>query len=124
MLAELAKLVPDRSQDARIVALAARVRRNQDSLRATLVAIAARKRLDVPATMVYEDEQKLRDVATKSGAQFDFAYVRQTIVELDKSRVLFHAALTMTDKELAAFAQAMLPTVDADLKEALTLLPV
>lgn len=118
---ELAKLAPAKSQDAAIRTFAEALRRNQETLRRELAAIAGRKRLDVTATLIYRDEAMLEAGASRSGAPFDTWFVRQANDELLKSVALFEAATKMKDRELAAFATKSLPVLESD-RKALTAL--
>jgi putative membrane protein len=105
---ELAKLAQSKSQDAGIKSFAARMIKDHNAARAELSAIAKRKRLDVPTSLVYEDEQMVQQAADKSGAEFDDWYRHQMIAEGQKAVALFQAAAKMQDAELAAFAKKTL----------------
>lgn len=118
---ELAKLAQSKSKDTRIQSFASRMLKDYNTLRTELAAIAKRKRLDVPTSLVYEDEQTLTQAAEKSGAEFDAWYARQTITESQKAIALFQGAAKMQDADLAAYAKKTLPTLDEHQRMALTL---
>jgi len=120
---ELAKLARSKSQDASVQAFAARMLKDHAALQTELAAIAKRKRLDVPTSLVYEDEQLIAQAAGKSGAEFDVWYVRQMSTEYQKAIALFQAASKMQDAELAAFAKKTLPALDAHQRMAIALTP-
>jgi len=109
---ELAKLAQSKSQDAGIKHFAARVLEDHSAAHAQLAAIAKRKRMDVPTSLVYEDEEMVKQAAEKSGAEFDAWYARQMITESQKAVALFQAATKMDDAGLAAFARKTLPTLE------------
>jgi putative membrane protein len=118
---ELAKLAQSKSKDTRIQSFASRMLKDHNALRTELAAIAKRKRLDVPTSLVYEDEQTLTQAAEKSGAEFDAWYARQTITESQKAIALFQGAAKMQDADLAAYAKKTLPTLEEHQRMALTL---
>lgn len=109
---ELAKLAQSKSQSANVRSFAARVLKERQAIQAELAAVAKREKLDVPGSLVYEDEQMVSAMAEKSGAQFDAAYVRQMSVESARAIGLFESAAKMQDSRLAAFAKKSLPTLE------------
>jgi predicted outer membrane protein len=118
---ELAKLAQSKSQNAGIKDFAARVLKEQGAAHAELAAIAKRKRMDVPTSLVYEDEQMMNEAAEKSGAEFDAWYARQMITESQKAVALFEGAVKMQDAELAAFARKTLPALEEHRRTAIAL---
>jgi putative membrane protein len=113
-LVALAKLGLSRSQDPKLRGVAERVRTDQEAMRRELVTIAGRKRLDVPAELIYADEQMLAGAPQSAGAGFDAWFARQLHTEHLKALGLFEAAANMKDAELGAFAKKSLPTLEAD----------
>jgi putative membrane protein len=113
---ELAKLALSKAGDPAVRRFADELRRNQQSLRGTLSTIARRKRLDFTSSLVFQDEEMLKDGAGRSDADFDAWFVLQANAELLKSAGLFEAASKMKDRELAAFARSSLPVLEADRK--------
>ena len=109
---ELAKLAQSKSQDANVRSFAARLLEDHEAIRTELAAVAKRQRLDVPTSLVYEDEQTLKEGAGKSGAEFDAWYAQQMITEHQEAIALFQAAAKMENAELAAFAKKTLPVLD------------
>lgn len=108
---ELAKLAQAKSRNAGIRGFAARVQKQQQAIDTELTTVAKRERLDVPTSLVYEDEQMLKEGADKSGAEFDAWYVRQMSTETQRAIALFESASKMDDAKLAAFARKALPTL-------------
>jgi predicted outer membrane protein len=108
---ELAKLAQSKSQAASIQSFAGRMLEDYAAINMELAAIAKRKRLDVPTSLVYEDEQMLNQAGGKTGSEFDAWYARQMITEDQKALSLFQGAEKMPDAELAAFAKKTLPAL-------------
>ena len=115
-LTELMKLGQARSQDPKLRQAADRIRTSQEALSKELARVAGRKRLDVPGSLVHEDEQMLQGAPAEPGPEFDDWLRRQANAEHIKAQTLFGAAANMKDAELAAFAKRTLPTLEADQK--------
>lgn len=122
-LIELTRRGAAKAQKPALRAFAARVRDRQLAIRAELSAIAARQRLDVPATLIYPDEQMLKEGDGQSGEQFDAWFIDHLIAELFRSADLYTAAGRMTHAQLAAFAGRTLPRLDEDRAAAQALRP-
>jgi putative membrane protein len=118
---ELAKLAQSKSRNADVRGFAAGVQKNQEAIHAELAKVARRKGLDVPTSLVYEDEQVLDRIAAKSGPELDVAYSQQMITESRKALALFEAATRMEDAQLAAFAKKTLPTLQEQQRRATAL---
>lgn len=97
----LAKLAESKSTQADIRTSAGRALQRYQATRAELAAIAKRKHLDVPTSLVYEDEQMLGQGEEKSGAEFDVWYSDQMAMEQDREIALFRAATTMSDTDFS-----------------------
>ena len=109
---ELAKVAQSKAENAGVKTLAARLLKDHTAAYSELTAIAKRKRMDVPNSLVYEDEQVVNEAAGKSGAEFDSWYGQRMITESQKAVALFQAAAKMQDAELAAFAKKTLPVLE------------
>ena len=120
-LSELARVAQSRSQGPMVLTYAQALRRNQDAFRRELGAVAGRKRLDVPTSLIYQDEQMLAEGKGKPAAEFDAWFALQANAELLKSIGLFEAAARMKDPELAALARKSLAGLEADRKGAIDL---
>jgi putative membrane protein len=118
---ELAKLAQSKSQDAQIRNFAARVFREQEALHRDLAAVAKRKRLDVPTSLVYQDEQRVNEAAEKPESQFDAWYAQEMVSESRRAIALFQAAARMEDAQLAAYARKALPVLESQEKTAVAL---
>ena len=120
---ELAKLAQSKSQDANVKSFAARMLKDHEAIRAGLVAVAKRQRLDVPTSLVYEDEQTVKQGAEKSGADFDAWYAQRMLTEHQGAIALFQRAANMEDAALSAFAKKTLPVLEEHERMALALRP-
>jgi predicted outer membrane protein len=65
----------------------------------------------VPTSLIYEDEQMVKQGSEKSAAEFDAWYAQQMMSEIHKAIALFESASKMPDAKLAAFAKKTLPTL-------------
>jgi putative membrane protein len=114
----LAKLAQSKSQNGGIRSFAGRMLKDHEALQKELAAVAKRKRLDVPTSLVYQDEQMVAEASEKSEAEFDTWYVQQMIAEHQKAIALFQSAAKMEDADLSAFAKKALPVLNAHHKAA------
>ena len=114
----LAKLAQSKSQDAGVRSFAARMLKDFEAIRSELAAVAKRQRLDVPTSLVYEDEQVVNEGAEKSGAGFDAWYADRMLTEHQRAIALFQSAAQMDDTALAELARKTLPTLDEHLRMA------
>jgi putative membrane protein len=112
MQIELAKRAVTKSENTRVKSLAARLRTEFESIQTELTTVARRKKLDVPTSLVYDDEQTLKGGAGKSGEDFDYWYLEHATNEHEKSVALFGAASKMSDADLAAFAKKIFPVIE------------
>lgn len=119
---ELAKLAQSKSQNAGVRTFAARVLKDHEAIHNELAAIATRKRLDVPTSLDYEDEQLVMTAGGKSDIEFDDWYVRQMIAEYQDAVGLYQGAAKMDDVEFSTFAKKTLPTLDDQQRTALGLI--
>jgi putative membrane protein len=74
--------------------------------------IASGKSLKIPRTLDGEHKTELDTLTTKSGSDFDKAYVKAQVTGHEKmQQLLSNEAKTSMDPELKAFAEKTLPTV-------------
>jgi putative membrane protein len=119
----LAKLAQSKSQDAGVKTFAARLLKDHEAIRAQLSAVAKHQKLDVPTSLVYEDEQTVNQGAEKSGAEFDAWYVDRMIAEHQEAIALYQRAAKMDDAALAEFARKALPILNEHQRMARALRP-
>jgi predicted outer membrane protein len=119
-LIALAKLAKERSQAADVQGFATGLQAHQEALRKDLLAVAGRKKLDVPGALVFTDEQMLEGAPEVAG-EFDGWFALHVHAELLKAIALFEPASKMKDAQLAALARRSLPGLEADRKLAAAL---
>jgi putative membrane protein len=119
---EFSKLALEKSQDANVRAFAQRMVTDHGRAGAELAALANAKRLK-PAELSAEQRARLDSLRQKAGKDFDAAYGRQMVEDHDEAVSLFSAAGTLDDKELAAYASKLLPTLTNHQQTAHQLIP-
>ncbi len=84
-----------------------------------LKSLADSKQVEVPANPGYMDMGKMKMLDTKSGADFDKAFVDGMVTDHQKDIKAFEKAATEgKDPDVKAFANKMLPTLKKHLTEA------
>jgi putative membrane protein len=84
-----------------------------------LEALAAHNHVVLPAAPTPEQRKILRELRTKSGAEFEQAYVAAQITTHEESIALLKAEIERDQNiETKAFAKEMLPSLEAQLKRA------
>lgn len=109
---ELSKLAETKATNAKVKEFAAMMTKDHGGANAELMALAKTKNITLPTT-VGEDKQKtMGDLQTKTGADFDKAYV-DVMVKDHKSTVdLFEKASTdAKDADIKSFAIKTLPVL-------------
>jgi putative membrane protein len=108
---ELGKIALSKSQDPAIQKFAQRMVQDHGKANTELAAIAKRKNLDVPTSLDSKHQSLVQSMNAKSGAAFDAAYSEHMQADHSKAIALFEAASKSSDKDLAAFAEKTLPTL-------------
>lgn len=81
-----------------------------------LKAIAAEKKIELPAALEKMQQAKVSKIEALEGAAFDKAYVESQVKAHEKAVALFKEASTnCSDSELKSFALATLPTLESHL---------
>jgi putative membrane protein len=84
-----------------------------------LKALAASHDVDLPTAPSREQQETLRELQKKKGAEFEQAYVAAQITAQEEAIALMKAEIERDrNVETKAFAKEMLPTVEAQLKKA------
>ena len=108
---ELGKLAMNKAQDPAIKQFAERMVRDHGKANADLAAIAQSKNLTVPKSLDAQHQAMVTSLQSKSGAAFDSAYARAMDADHEKAINLFERASSLSDADLAGFAQKTLPTL-------------
>jgi len=115
---QLGKLAVQKSQDAKVREFANRMVADHSQANRDLASLAKSKNLDVPASLDSEHQSIVQTLTEKSGAAFDAAYSEHMKADHSEAIALFEGASTSSDKDLAAFAQKTLPTLQEHKKMA------
>ncbi|MDT3402904.1 DUF4142 domain-containing protein [Mucilaginibacter terrae] len=114
---ELSKLAATKATNAKVKEFAAMMVKDHGGANQKLMDLAKAKNITLPTT-VGEDEQKtMADLQTKSGADFDKAYVDVMVKDHKKAVDHFEkASKDAKDAEIKAFATETLPTLKSHLQ--------
>jgi putative membrane protein len=116
------KLAMTKSRSPRIREFAEMVVRDHSDAQILLKAIAADKQMSLPTVPSPEQQDSLKELQTKDGAQFERAYVAAQVEAHQQSVALLKAEIARgQDAETKAFAKELLPAVESHLKEAFRL---
>jgi len=107
----LAKVAETKSSNSDIKQFAQKMEHDHGQANAQLMQIAKTKGLMVPAELDAKHRAMVTAMSNKSGADFDAAYSEHMAKAHAKAVALFQAAAQSDDKDLAAFANKTLPTL-------------
>jgi putative membrane protein len=115
---ELGKLAQEKASSQAVKDFGAMMVKDHSKANEEMIGIAKSKNIMLPATLG-KDEQKVKDdLAAKSGAGFDKAYVEDMVEDHKKDVKEFdEATRKLTDPELKAFAMKTLPVLKTHLSE-------
>ena len=119
-MAEVAvgQLAGEKAMNAKVKAFASMMVTDHSKVNEELMAIAKAKNITLPSAPDEEHQKKKADLAAKTGADFDKAYVDAMIDGHKKTISLFEdAAKNCKDADLKAFAEKTLPTIKGHLTE-------
>jgi putative membrane protein len=107
----LAKLAETKSSNSDIKQFAQKMERDHGQANEQLAQLAKSKGLTVPSTLDKKHEAMVTAMSHKSGAAFDASYSEHMAKAHAKAVALFQSAAQSSDKDLAAFASKILPTL-------------
>jgi putative membrane protein len=110
-----AGIAKQRSQQAVVRDLAARLEREQKATNQELVTLAKARRVDIPE-MTAADRVAQRTLEGLSGAAFDREFIVMMVRGHDASLALFSAAVKSTDAGVRALAEKTLPALRAHIE--------
>jgi putative membrane protein len=87
-----------------------------------LKKIEAEKMVDAHDTISMEHQKKITDLALKTGASFDKAYMTMMVADHEKAVSLFHEAAGNTSNLIHDFSHKMLPVIQMHLDSAKAIL--
>jgi putative membrane protein len=111
---ETSKLAMTKAQSPEVRKFADQMVKDHSKASSELMALAKDKNLDVPQDVGPEHKAAMDALKSKSGAEFDQAFMAQMKKDHDKAVSLFQSASTASgvDKDLQAFAEKTLPTLE------------
>lgn len=109
---ELGKIAQTMAQDPNVRKFADEMIKDHSKANKELATLAKTKGLAVPSMLDSEHNAIVQKLSAKTGADFDAAYSKQMIEDHDKTIALFEGATKSSDKDVAAFAQRTLPTLE------------
>jgi putative membrane protein len=119
-LAEVAlgQLASEKATNAKVKSFGAMMVTDHTKANNELIEIAKKKNISLPTEPDAEHQQKKTDLAAKTGADFDKAYVDAMVDGHKKVASMFEdAAKNCKDADLKAFAEKTLPTIKSHLAE-------
>ncbi len=108
---ELGKIAQTTARDPNVRKFAAEMIKDHSKANTELATLAKTKGMAVPSMLDSEHNAIVQKLSAKSGADFDAAYSKQMMEDHDKTIALFEGATKSSDKDVAAFAQRTLPTL-------------
>ena len=112
MEVELGNYAQQHATNPRVKNFGAMMVRDHSKVNEELKSLAARKNINVPATMDDKYREKMSDIQKKTGADFDKEYIKEMIDDHEKDVDKFKKhAENGVDPDLKAFASKTLPTL-------------
>ncbi len=108
---ELGKLALEKSEAADIRAFAQKMVGDHGRANADLAAVASRKGLPVATQPSGAQRTPLAQLRQKTGRDFNEAWTAQMVKDHGEAVLLFSAAGTLDDEQLAAFSRKTLPVL-------------
>ena len=108
---ELGKIAQTMARDANVRKFADEMIKDHSKANKELATLAKTKGLAVPSALDSEHNAIVQKLSAKTGADFDAAYSKQMMEDHDTTIALFQGATKSSDKDVAAFAQRTLPTL-------------
>ncbi len=115
----LAKLAKEKASDSQVKSFADQMLADHSKANDKLKAIANRKGYTVPTALPQDKQKVVDELSSKSGAEFDKAYVEQMVKDHENTVSLFTSAEGLVeDSDLSGFVREMLPTLEQHLMHA------
>jgi putative membrane protein len=108
----LGKIAQTMARDPNVRKFADEMIKDHSKANTELATLAKAKGLAVPSTLDSEHNAIVQKLGAKTGADFDSAYSKQMMEDHDETIALFEGATKSSDKDVAAFAQRTLPTLE------------
>ena len=111
---ELGKLAQKNAQSTGVNALGDRMRRDHSRIVKVLSAASRSKGMTVPTSLESGQRAQIESLGTKSGADFDAAYVELMVRTHEEAMARYTAVAEGSDPELSQLAKVALPTLRED----------
>jgi putative membrane protein len=111
---ELGKLAQKNAQSTGVNALGARLQRDHARIGKVLATISKDKGMVLPVSIESSQRAQIDALSTRSGVDFDAAYVEQMVSNHEQAIVLFTALSECSDRDLSQLAKAALPILRED----------
>jgi putative membrane protein len=120
---QLGKLAQKSAQNKEVRSFGEHMAKDHGKANDELKSIAKTKNFDPPKELDAEHEAVISKLSSKSGADFDAAYMDEMVKAHGKAIALFKDAQKSSDADIAAFAKKTLPTLQEHKKMADSLQP-
>lgn len=115
---QLGKVAQDKGSDPRVKEFGKMMVDHHTKANDELKAIAADKNITLPATPGEDMEKNIADISSKSGKDFDKAYIKQMVKDHEKTVKLFEdGQKNVKDAEIRAFIDKTLPVLKSHLDQ-------
>ncbi len=115
---QLGQIAQDKGADSRVKAFGKMMVEHHSKANDELRALAASKNIALPATPGEDKEKTIADISSKSGKDFDKAYIRQMVEDHEKTVKLFEdGQKDVEDAEIRAFIDKTLPVLKSHLDQ-------
>jgi putative membrane protein len=111
---ELGKLAQKNADSAGVNALGARLQRDHARIGKVLAAMSRDRGVVTPVSLDNMQQAQIDSLSAKHGAEFDAAYVGQTVSDHKRVIALFTAASECSDADLSGLAKEALPILRED----------
>jgi putative membrane protein len=109
---ELGKLAQEKASNAKVKDFASMMVKDHGKANEELKTIASSKNIVLPATLDQEHKNKLEELKSKSGADFDKAYAAAMVEDHQKTlKLMEDGSANLKDAELKGFAAKTAPVV-------------
>jgi putative membrane protein len=111
---ELGKLAQKNAQSTGVNALGVRLERDHARIGKMLAAASREKGVVAPTSLDTSQRAQVESLATKSGAEFDTAYIELMVSNHQDAIALYTAVAESGDTEVSQLAKLALPTLRED----------
>jgi putative membrane protein len=114
---ELGQLAEKNASSSTVKQFGQRMVTDHSRLNEQTKAVAAQKNVTLPTSMNSEDQAEYRDLSSKTGSDFDKAYIRDMLKDHNKDIEEFrHEANAGNDPDIKALAAKALPVLEEHLR--------